>query len=91
MSEPEKRSAPAEALYLRRKKMMLRKDTFRTSRYKGYWIHTHYEYERGSLFGREVVKVQDPENLSSRLAVSVRAAKLLITKLISASSDTVAV
>lgn len=56
------------------------KDTFYTIRYKGYWIHVHREREPGTLFCREVVRVQDPETYLLKAVPTVRAAKMFITR-----------
>jgi hypothetical protein len=62
-----------------------RRDTFATTRYKGYWIHTHCVYNEldvksGKYVNREVVSVQDPETLASLEVRSFRAAQLYITR-----------
>jgi len=53
-----------------------------TTLYRGYWIHTHYEREPGQIFGREVVRVQDPETLARIEVKSYRAAQIYITRYI---------
>ena len=56
------------------------KECFFTTGYKGWWIHTHREREPGTLFCREVVKVQDPETYLVKVMRSVRAAKMFISR-----------
>lgn len=60
---------------------VLRKDTFWTIVYRGWYIHGHYERGvfAGIPFNREVIRITDPDNLTSRRAANVRAAKWLIT------------
>jgi hypothetical protein len=55
------------------------KDTFYTIRYKGFWIHVHHERAPG-VSSREVVTVQDPETYLVKPAVTIRAAKMFITR-----------
>jgi len=57
-----------------------------TTLYRGYWIHTHYEREPGQIFGREVVRVQDPETLARIEVKSYRAAQIYITRRTNAQS-----
>jgi hypothetical protein len=55
------------------------KECFYTIRYKGYWIHVHHERVPG-VSSREVVTVQDPETYLVKPAVTLRAAKMFITR-----------
>ena len=56
------------------------KECFYTQSYRGWWIHVHREREPGTLFCREVVKVQDPETYLVKAVPTVRAAKMFITR-----------
>ena len=56
------------------------KECFYTQSYRGWWIHVHREREPGTLFCREVVKVQDPETYLTKAMRSIRAAKMFITR-----------